>query len=89
MALSVHTEAVENYYLFAQMAHIVLQLTALSDTLKHWRKKQASDDVPQVDTLLQLFGSFKVIMNKIRLELFDKLMPIYEFSDLRIRLPTG
>jgi len=81
--------AAHNYYLFAQMAHIVLQLTALSDILKHWRKKQASDDVPQVDTLLQRFGSFKVIMNKIRLELFDKVMTLYEFSDLRIRLPTG
>ena len=81
--------AAHNYYLFAQMAHIVLQLTVLSDILKHWRKKQSPDDPSPPDSLLQLFGSFKIVIAKIRLELFEKVLSLYEFSDLRVRLPTG
>jgi len=81
--------AAHNYYLFAQMAHIVLQLAALSDILKHWRKKQPTEAATPVDTLLRLFGSLKFIIDRIRLELFDKPMELHEFPDLRVRLPTG
>jgi hypothetical protein len=81
--------AAHNYYLFAQMAHIILQLTVLSDIFKHWQKKQAKTFSFSVDSLLQLLQSFKCIFNQIRLELFDKTMTLYEFSDLRIRLRTG
>jgi len=81
--------AARNYYLFAQMAHIVLQLAALSDILKHWRKKQPTEAATPVDTLLRLFGSLKFIIDRIRLELFGKPMELHEFPNLRVRLPTG
>ena len=77
-----------NYYLFAQMAHIILQLTCLTDIVKHWRKKQGFEDDTAKTTLLKLFRTFKRIFEKIKLDLFEKVMNLYEFKDLRIRLPT-
>ena len=38
--------------------------------------------------LLKLFRAFKRIFEKIKLDLFEKVMNLYEFKDLRIRLPT-
>jgi len=77
-----------NYYLFAQMAHIILQLTCLTDIVKHWRKKQDLGDDTAGNSLLKLFHTFKRIFEKIKLDLFEKVMNLYEFKDLRIRLPT-
>jgi hypothetical protein len=81
--------AAHNYYLLAQIAHIVLQLTCLTDIVKHWRKKQPLPDGPGAGSLLQLFGTFKIILNRIRMELMNMPLTLYEFSDLRIRMPGG
>jgi hypothetical protein len=80
--------AAHNYYLFAQIAHIILQLTCLTDIVKHWRNKQGFEDDTAKTTLLKLFRTFKRIFEKIKLDLFEKVMNLYEFKDLRIRLPT-
>lgn len=77
-----------NYYLFAQIAHTILQLTCLTDIVKHWRKKKGFEDDTAKTTLLKLFRTFKRIFEKIKLDLFEKVMNLYEFKDLRIRIPT-
>ena len=75
-----------NYYLFAQIAHAILQLTCLTDIVKHWRKKQGFEEDTAKHTLLKLFRTFKRIFEKIKLDLFEKVMNLYEFEDLRIRI---
>lgn len=77
-----------NYYLFAQIAHTILQLTCLTDVVKHWRKKHGFEADAAKTTLLKLFRTFKRIFEKIKLDLFEKVMNLYEFKDLRIRIPT-
>ena len=77
-----------NYYLFAQIAHTILQLTCLTDIVKHWRKKQGLEEDTAKKNLLKLFRTFKRIFEKIKLDLFEKVMNLYEFEDLRIRIQT-
>jgi hypothetical protein len=77
-----------NYYLFAQIAHTILQLTCLTDIVRHWRKKQGLEEDTVKNNLLKLFRTFKRIFEKIKLDLFEKVMNLYEFEDLRIRIQT-
>lgn len=65
-----------------------MYISSQHGTVLKIRKKQGGENYTTKTILLKLFRPFKRIFEKTKLYLFEKVMNLYEFKNLRLLLPT-
>lgn len=76
----------QNFYLLAQIAHTIIQLTSFTDIAGYVRRATTGERDKLSQTLKGIFGSFMAIAERIKVELFNKVFKPPLLTDMRIRL---
>ncbi len=76
----------QNFYLLAQIAHTIIQLVCYTDIAGQVRQvtTDIKDNLSQ--SLKEIFGTFILIAQKIRIELFEKIFKPPQLQNMRVRL---
>jgi len=76
----------QNFYLLAQIAHTVIQLTGLTDIAGQVRR-QITGEIDQLSQSLKtIFRTFGIIAQRIKVELLEKVFKSPSHLPMRIRL---
>lgn len=76
----------QNFYLLAQIAHTIIELTALTDIAGQVRR-QITGEVDQLSQSLKtIFKTFEMIAHRIKVELLEKVFKPPLIAPMRIRL---
>ena len=78
--------AAQNFYLLAQIAHTIIQLTSLTDIAGQVRRVMTGDTDTLSQSLKSIFKISKMIAQRMRVELFDKVFKPPLICSMRVRL---
>ena len=76
----------QNFYLLAQIAHTIMQLACYTDMAGHVRCALEDDRNYLSQSLHSIFRSFMTVAQRIKVELFDKVLKPPSLPAMRIRL---
>ena len=76
----------QNFYLLAQIAHTIIQLTAFTDIAGQVRRQMGNDTDKLSQSLKSIFQTFKIIASRIKVEFLEKVFKPPEYTPMRIRL---
>ncbi len=76
----------QNFYLLAQIAHIIMQLTCFSDIAGKMRRRLSGETDELSQSLKDIFQTFAVIALRIRIELLEKVFKPPLILPMRVRL---
>ena len=76
----------QNFYLLAQIAHTIIQLASFTDIAGQVRRIMTADTDTLSQSLKSIFKTSKMIAQRMRVELFDKIFKPPLISSMRVRL---
>jgi hypothetical protein len=76
----------QNFYLLAQIAHTIIQLASFTDIAGQVRRIMTADNDTLSQSLKSIFKTSKMIAQRMRVELFDKIFKPPLISSMRVRL---
>ena len=76
----------QNFYLLAQIAHTIIQLTAFTDIAGQVMRQMGNDTDKLSQSLKSIFQTFKIIAYRIKVEFLEKVFKPPEYTPMRIRL---
>ncbi len=85
-SISSRGHAGQNYYLIAQIAHMIIQLAYFSDMAGHIRRSLTGETDALSQSLKTIFKSLSAVARHIRTELFYQVFRPPKLKNMRIRL---